>query len=100
MKKKNYGKTIKMPTTFSNKCEILSDLWLNYREDENFTDFVEYNDLGLPLAYLVFAKIAEVQDYGAKFIEETFDLLLAGLDIEDTGFENLDEIFEAAEIQN
>lgn len=97
MKKKNNGKRTMMPTTFSNKCEILSDLWLNYRDDENFTDFVEYNDLGLPLAYLVFAKIAEVQDYGAKFIEETFDLLLAGLEVEDIGYESLDQIFEEAE---
>lgn len=86
-----------MPTTFSSKCEILADLWLNYREDENFTDFVEYNDLGLPLAYLVFSNIAKIEEYGERFINETFDLLLAGLDIEDKGYETLEQVFEEAE---
>jgi hypothetical protein len=33
------------PTSAENKVIILSELWLNYRYDEQFTDFVEYNDL-------------------------------------------------------
>ena len=86
-----------MQTTFFNKCEILADLWMNYREDENFQDFITYNDLGLPLAYLISAKIVESGEYGNKFVSEAFDLLLAGLEIEDTGFESLEDIFEAAE---
>ncbi len=40
-----------MATTFENKCAILADLWLNYKDNEELEDFVEYNDLGLPLAY-------------------------------------------------
>ncbi len=35
-------------TTFENKCDILSDLWMNYRFEKQFEDFVNYNDLGLP----------------------------------------------------
>ena len=97
MKKKNYGKRTKMPTTFSNKAVILADLWMNYRDDENFQDFIEYNDLGLPLAYLISANIVESNDYGNRFVEEAFDLLLVGLDVEDTGFETLDELFEYAD---
>jgi hypothetical protein len=80
-------------TPFSNKTAILADLWLNYRSDEDFEDFVEYNDLGLPLAYIIENGIVESTETAARFIEETFDLLLEGLDIEDTGFEDLDEIF-------
>ncbi len=38
-------------TTFENKALILADLWMNFRNDEEFQDFVDYNDLGLPLAY-------------------------------------------------
>ena len=82
-------------THFSSKCEILADLWMNYRTDEEFEDFVEYNDLGLPLAYAVSNQIAEVTNTGKALIEETFDLLLGGLGIsEDTGFETLDDIFD------
>jgi hypothetical protein len=81
-----------MTTTFSNKCEILADLWLNYRDDEEFKDFVEYNDLGLPLAFFISNEMVEPKERATTFINETFDLLLAGIGIEDTGFENLDEL--------
>ncbi len=79
-------------TTFENKTNILSDIWLNYRNDGEFQDFIEYNDLGLPLAYAISAGIVPATDRAREFIEETFALLLAGLEVEDTGFENLDDI--------
>lgn len=83
-------------TTYSNKVAILADLWLNYRDDENFADFIEYNDLGLPLAYAIDNDIVKSTDLAEKFITETFELLLAGLEIEDTGFDNLDDILAEA----
>lgn len=80
-------------TTFSDKTDILADLWLNYRNDVEFQDFIEYNDLGLPLAYAVSADIVKATEIAEGYINETFDLLLAGLEIEeDTGFESLDDL--------
>lgn len=79
-------------TTFENKCIILSDIWLNYRSDDEFADFIEYNDMGLPLAYALSEGIVNGTEMSSKFIEETFDLLLGGMEIEDTGFENLDDL--------
>lgn len=80
-------------TTYSNKLNILSDLWINYKGDEEFVDFIEYNDLGLPLAYAIDAGIVSSTELAERFVEETFSLLLAGLEIEeDTGFENLDDL--------
>lgn len=82
-------------TEFTNKTNILADVWLNYRDEEGFEDFIQYNDLGLPLAYLVSTGVVEAKSEHAKsFINETFDLLLAGVDVEDTGFETLDEILD------
>jgi hypothetical protein len=89
-----------METTLDNKLSILSELWLDYRDDEEFTDFIEYNDLGLPLAYAISTKIVEVTPSAEKFISETFDLLLAGLDVEDTGFEDLAEVLELGSEQD
>lgn len=84
-----------MNTSTEKQAEILSDLWLNYRQDEEFADFVEYNDLGLPLAYAINAGIVPLTDRAREFVEETFALLLAGLDItEDTGFDSLDDLLE------
>lgn len=82
-------------TPFSSKCEILADLWLNYRTEEDFADFIEYNDLGLPLSYAVANNLATINDTGEGMINETFDLLLAGIGLEDTGFETLDDVMGA-----
>ena len=85
------------PTPFLIRCEILSDLWLNYKTDKEFAEFFAYNDLGLPLAYAIAEGIVEATPIATRFVEETFELLLAGLAIEDEGFENLDEMLGLAE---
>lgn len=79
-------------TPFSNRVAILAQLWMEYRDDPDFVDFIEYNDIGLPLAYLLDSKIVETTTMAEAFINETFDLLLAGLEVEDEGFEDLDEL--------
>lgn len=83
-------------THYSSKCEILAELWLNYRSDVEFDDFIEYNDLGLPLAYAIANNIVKSTEMAQSFIEETFDLFLASLEIEDTGFDSLDELLNSA----
>lgn len=82
------------PTPFSNRCNILAEFWVNYKTDEEFKDFFEYSDLGLPLSYAVSTGMATLDEIGQGFINETFDLLLDGLGVEDTGFEELDEILD------
>jgi hypothetical protein len=79
-------------TPFSSKCEILGELWLSYRSEEEFEDFIDYNDLGLPIAYAIANNIVKSTDMAKSFIEETFDLLLAALDLEDDNWENLDQM--------
>ena len=89
--------TEQTPTTYSDRLAILSDLWLNYRQDEEFQDFIEYNDIGLPLAYAISNDIVISTDIAEKFVNETFELFLTGLDVEDTGFETLDDILANGE---
>ena len=79
-------------TPYSNRLNILSDLWLSYRYEEEFKDFIQYSDLGLPLSYLVHNGIVESTEMAEKFVDETFDILLAGLDLDDTGFNSLEEL--------
>lgn len=83
-------------TTYTDKCSILAELWLNYRNDEEFQDFIEYNDLGLPLAYAIDNDIVKSTEMAQRFVEETFDLFIASLETEDTGFETLDELLGLA----
>ena len=87
-------------TAFSNQCGILSFLWMNYRDDQDFIDFIEYNDLGLPLSYAIENNIVTPNGSARELISETFNLLLAALKIEDEGFESLDEMLDLADQQD
>lgn len=80
-------------TPFDTRCEIIANLWIEYRDEGDFKDFVSYNDLGLPLAFLVDEKLVTPADKAVAMINETFILFLAALGIEeDTGFESLDDL--------
>jgi hypothetical protein len=86
----------KMMTPFAKRCEILSQLWMQYRDDSNFEDFISYNDLGLPIAYAIANEMVAVAQQAELLIDETFELLVAALELEDVGFESLDEMFTLA----
>ena len=87
---------VTMTTNFLNKTSILAELWMNYRDDEGLQDFVEYNDLGLPLAYFLYNELVLPTKQSEIYIEETFSLLVAALEVEDIGFESLDEMLGEA----
>ena len=78
--------------TFENKITILAELWMNYRDDEDLQDFVEYNDLGLPLAYFLMNEIVLPTSQSELYINETYDLFIASLQVEDRQWESLDEV--------
>ncbi len=78
--------------TFQNKITILAELWMNYRDDEELNDFIEYNDIGLPLAYLLMNEIVLPTEQSAIYINETYDLFVSSLTIEDRPWESLDEM--------
>jgi hypothetical protein len=86
-------------TTIDNKCNILAELWMDYRDDVNFEDFISYADLGLPLAYAISNEIIKITPQAERFIVEAFDLLVASMGLEDTGFETLDDIFMEGDIE-
>ena len=83
-------------TDFSDKVDILGELYANYSSDESFKDFIEFNDLGLPLAYLSREGLCEVSDDGERYISETWDLFIKSLGLDDTGFNDLDEVLQAS----
>jgi len=88
-------------TTFENKCAILAEMWLDFRYDEQFVDFIAYNDLGLPLAYAIDNEIVISTDKAISFVEETFDNLVSSMGIaEDIGFESIGDMFGQAEGDN
>jgi hypothetical protein len=81
-----------MANDFSNKVSILAELWMNYRDDDQLKDFVEYNDLGLPLAYFIMNELVLPTKQAELYIEETYGLLIASLEADDIEYESLDEL--------
>jgi hypothetical protein len=78
--------------TFQNKVTILAELWMNYRDDDELKDFIEYNDIGLPLAYLLMNEIVLPSEQSAIYINETYDLFVSSLTVEDKEWQSLDEM--------
>ena len=87
-------------TDFATQCVILGELYENYKEAKDFKAFIEYNDLGLPLAYLIAqGLVVEVSDDGKRYIFDTFEMFLESIKLsEDDIIEGmtLDEVFSLA----
>lgn len=83
-----------MSTDYKTRCEILTDLWIEYRTEETFEDFIEYNDIALPLAFCISNRIVTSTPKAEMFVNESFELLLAAIGIEDEGFESLNDLLE------
>ena len=67
---------------------------MNYRDEEQFEDFCDYNDIGLPLAYFINSEIVTPLPLAQAYISETFDLLCAALKIPMDGiYDNLNMMF-------
>jgi hypothetical protein len=82
-------------TDLASKCDILTDLWINHSENERFEDFVEINDLGLPLAYFIANGVVEITPLASDIIDATFTDLLDLFEVEDTGFTSLKDLSQA-----
>ncbi len=80
-------------TTYKNKCDILGQLWQDYRDETDFEDFVQYNDLGLPLAYLISQEIVKSSPQAEIYVNETFELFLMALEADmDEEYESLEDL--------
>ena len=84
-------------TPFSNRCDILAEIWVNYKGDPDFEDFLSYNDLGLPLAYAISVEIISATPKAEMFVNETFELLLSALGVADESYESLDDLLIASD---
>ena len=89
---------------FSTKCDILGDLWAYYREDiqdsEAWLEFFKYNDVALPLAYMISNDYAMVNEdsEAPSFINETWEMFCEYINIpEDGEYADLAAAFEASD---
>lgn len=89
-----------MPTTtFDGKAFLIGMMWTHYGKDDEMSEFFDYNDIGVPLAFCYAEGIITLNPTVEKYINETWDLLLEELNIYDTGFDDLRDIEIAMEEQ-
>ena len=88
----------------TDKTGILGELWINYKDDEAFQEFIRYNDLGLPLSYMVAeGLVTDLTPLGEEYIEETFGLFIASMGIEESDIPDgidLQELLKMVEEMN
>lgn len=93
-----------------NKCRILSDLWIHYKDEEKEEDFIEdydlhelirYADLSLSLAYFVWLELVTLNEESIELIDEAYAILLELLDLDvNEDFETLRQIANELESQD
>ena len=71
-----------MINQLNNKIAVLADLYLNYRDEEQFKEFADYNDIGLPIAHLVHTGLCTMNKSGEIYVEETYDLLVTAMGVD------------------
>jgi len=85
---------------FETVCGILGELHFTYGDSKEFKSFVEFNDLGLPLAFLTReGLIVELSNDGRRYVVDTFDMFIESLKVDpDDILEGmtLDELLEIA----
>jgi hypothetical protein len=78
---------------YADKTGLLGQLWIDYREDENFSLFMEYNDIGLPLSYVVAEGLVPgLTPLGENYVDETIEMFFKLLEISEQEVEMLDKI--------
>ena len=83
-------------TPFSSRCDILGQFWIENKNDLEWEDFFDYNDLGLPLAYAISTNMVKATDIVETFVDETWETFLYLMSVKDEGFESLEDVFIAS----
>ena len=86
--------------SYSKRCFILSDFWLNYKDEEDFEDFVAYNDIGLPLAFMITEDIVKSTTVAEVYVNEAWELLCKALNVDSKqDYDSLEDMFMDAGAQ-
>lgn len=85
---------IEYATPFLTRCEILSELYTEYKDDERFLDLIRYADIAYPASYMIISGMVEPNARIVGFINEAWDALLETLEIDDEIFYDLSDLID------
>jgi hypothetical protein len=74
----------------ADKAGIVGQLWIEFRNDEDFEQFMEYNDIGCPMGYMLAeGLVKELSPVGEEMLEETFKMFLSLIEISEEEVDGL-----------
>jgi hypothetical protein len=76
---------------FADKTGALAQLWIDFREDEDFSAFMEYNDIGVPMAYFISEGLVNPTPLGEQYVEESLDMMFKLLEITEDEIDELED---------
>jgi len=87
-------------TPFSNKCKVLGELWLYYREQASqhneWQQFFEWADIALPLAYMSWQELVIIKPDAEQYVHDAWvtfcEMIEIDADAEYKGIEHAWEI--------
>jgi hypothetical protein len=83
------------------KIAVLADLYLNYRDENQFKEFADYNDIGLPLAHLVQQRLCTMTKEAEIYVDETYDLLISAMGVDpELDYQTIDDMLESMEARD
>lgn len=86
-------------TPYTDRREILSELWVSYKDEGFFKEYIKENDLGLPLAFAKENNLIGVDTVETvNLINESFENMLALLDLNDEGWVSVDHMIYASDV--
>ena len=77
---------------FADKTGILGQLWIDFRDEDNFSAFMDYNDIGVPMAYYIAEGLVNPTPLGEQYVEESIDMMFKLLEITEAEVDGLEEI--------
>jgi hypothetical protein len=89
-----------MEVSFSDRCGILGQFWYDFRDDLTVKPFMEYNDVGMPLAWFSATGVVSPLPMAEEYINETFAMFLDAMEIEESDVvdvDNLDDLLAIVE---
>ena len=80
-------------TPFDTQCEILTEMWLNYRDEESVVELFDFFDMGFPMAFAHHEGLAKLEPVGKEMVIQCWAGVLEAFGHEqDTGFETLSDL--------
>lgn len=89
-----------MEVNFADRCGILGQFWYEFRDDQTVKPFMEYNDVGMPLAWFIATGVVTPLPMAEEYINETFAMFLQAMEVEEADVvdvDNLDDLLAIVE---